>query len=584
MPKPQYKLALHPLALGLCLALPGARPALAGPPAAAPSAPGRLPADCTDGGFAARLKAREVAALGSKHAEEHAQARQYRCRLLQGLQPDEQAPARVAADALPPAQGGRWSAPFTIPVAAVSSVLLNNGSLLFWSYDPAHWGDPNTSNIGVSYLWNPATGAGQSIPAPENFWCGGQTILADGRVFIAGGNLRFPDPNAPPGQGGWEGDASTYIYNPGSTGFIKQPEMRSGRWYPTVTQLPDNTALITSGYDETGSETVNQLVERFVPSAARNGVGTISVVSAKNPYGLFGVYPYQYVLPSGKMLQSGPESWTSALLDPATWSWTGLPHMLHQHYGQANGITYIDASRAPVSQIVMVAGNIAGPSDNEWLDAFNPAAGWRDYPKWQQWRHNANTVILPDGKLLTVGGNSASDNYTNPAFSAELYSKPANDRSGVWTVVEPSSLRAAYHSSAILLPDARVLLSEDDRTKTVEAAANHKYQIYSPPYLFKGARPGLAAPATLPRGTDFRITATPASGRTIASAVLIAPGAVTHGNDMHQRLIRLPLRSTSTGLLASVPASRALVPPGYYLLFIVDSAGVPSIAKFVNVP
>jgi hypothetical protein len=53
---------------------------------------------------------------------------------------------------------------------------------------------------------------------------------------------------------------------------------------------------------------------------------------------------------------------------------------------------------------------------------------------------------------------------------------------------------------------------------------------------------------------------------------------------MHQRLIRLPLRSTSTGLLASVPASRALVPPGYYLLFIVDSAGVPSIAKFVNVP
>src|SRR5437763_5614565 len=151
MPKPQYQAALHPLALGLCLAMLGAPPAVAGPVAASPSAPGRLPADCTDGGFAAQLKAREVAALGSRHAEEHAQSRQYRGRLLQGLVRDEQAPTRVAAEVLPADQGGRWSAPFTIPIAAVSSVLLNNGSLLFWSYDPAHWADPNTSNIGVSY-------------------------------------------------------------------------------------------------------------------------------------------------------------------------------------------------------------------------------------------------------------------------------------------------------------------------------------------------------------------------------------------------------------------------------------------------
>jgi hypothetical protein len=533
---------------------------------------------CLDKQKEDKLKAREVALLGEVHADQHAETRARRCLVARGLEKEHAPPALQAAIA--PELAGQWSTPFNIPVAGITTVLLNTGNVLFWTYDPSHYHDPDNSHIGVSYLWDPTSRTGIFLTTPENIWCGGQTILADGRVFLAGGNLRYPDPTAPHGEQGWKGGLSTYTFNPAASSFIKQPEMAKGRWYPSVTQLADNTAIISSGFDETGSEQVNQVVERFTPSAGMNGVGALASVSTMNTTGL---YPFQYVLPSGSMLQAGPERSSSNLLQPGTWTWTRLPNLLYEHGGYANGISYTDASVLPVSQLVMIAGGETGSSNNEWLDSYNLAAGWRDYPKWNRQRHNANTIILPDGKLLTVGGNSANSNYGGTLFTAELYSGPANDVNGAWIEVASHSIPAAYHSSAILLPDATVLLSEDDRDLSALAAAKHRVQIYSPPYLFRGPRPTMSAPAELVRGQPFAITANMQAPRSIASAVLIAPAAVTHGNDMHQRFIKLPITVEGGAITATVPASAALAPPGYYMLFIVDSQGVPSIAQFVRV-
>jgi hypothetical protein len=283
------------------------------------------------------------------------------------------------------------------------------------------------------------------------------------------------------------------------------------------------------------------------------------------------------------MLQAGPERVNSWMLDPEGWNWSKLPRMRDDHIGNANGIVYTDASVQPVRQIVMVAGGSKGAPNNEWLDSYHPQAGWREYPKWNEQRHNANTVILPDGTLLTVGGNNGDDTYNGTLYSAERYSAAADDLRGEWFEVAPHKIRAAYHSSAILLPDAKVLLSEDDRVQTVEAAANHKFQVYSPPYLFNGERPTLTAPSVVQRGVPFDVTTSVAPKRSIAAVVLIAPGAVTHANDMHQRFIKLPIKANGAVITATVPDSAALVPPGYYMLFAVDSAGVPSVASFVHI-
>jgi hypothetical protein len=101
-------------------------------------------------------------------------------------------------------------------------------------------------------------------------------------------------------------------------------------------------------------------------------------------------------------------------------------------------------------------------NNNEYFDTGNLNAGWRPFPQWQQTRHNVNTVILPDGTLFTVGGNQELSSYGSPLFEAELYNKRANNPTGSWVQVSPNSIQAAYHSTAILLPDATVLLSQDD--------------------------------------------------------------------------------------------------------------------------
>jgi hypothetical protein len=557
---------------------------------------------CSSAVAEARLRQRESALLGPEHAEEHAQMRARQCRVAQGLEkvatPNVQALA-VAAAAQPNIVGGQWSDPFVIPVWGITSVLLNNGKVLFWSYSNS------PANAGVAYVWDPATrtpgnpnGMGHSITPPKpplndannninNIWCGGQTILRDGRVFVAGGNLKSPDPIA---GTGFEGLFSTYTFNPIAETWTFQRNMEHGRWYPTTTQMADNRVVITSGYDENGSYVINPAVELFTPAAAIDGVGTVNHVSDHDPVGL---YPFQYLMPSGQILQAGPYYNNVSLLTPGgTWPWSNdgfIPHMHSNHGSQGNGIIYTDASVTPIKQVIMIAGGIttSAPggtaiSNNEWLDSTNPSAGWNQYPQWLQARHNANTVILPDGTLFTVGGNSAITLYDDPlmgpaTIASERYNKPANDLTGSWVQMAPNTIEAAYHSSAILLPDATVLLSQDDK----DLGSPHQAQVYSPPYLFAGSRPQITrAPSTVRLGQTYSIRANVPK---IGSVVLVAPGAVTHGNDMHQRFIKLQSQTSGLNLQVTIPAYSSLVPPGYYMLFIVDSNGIPSVAKFVRV-
>jgi hypothetical protein len=147
--------------------------------------------------------------------------------------------------------------------------------------------------------------------------------------------------------------------------------------------------------------------------------------------------------------------------------------------------------------------------------------------------------------------------------------------------VAPHILQAAYHSSAILLPDATVLLMQDDMDMSVAGAQAHSAQVYTPPYLFQGPQPVITtAPASASLGSTFDVL-TDRDG--LAGAMLVAPGATTHGNDMHQRVIRLKSQPRTGGLTVTIPASSSLVPPGYYMLFVLDNLGVPSVAKFVRI-
>src|SRR5262249_6686544 len=141
-----------------------------------------------------------------------------------------------------------------------------------------------------------------------------------------------------------------------------------------------------------------------------------------------------------------------------------------------------------------------------------------------------------------------------------------------------------YHSTALLLPDGRVLVAGGGRFfgfPSNEISDRLSAEIYSPPYLFKGARPTItSAPQTAAYGASISVATPDASG--IASVSLIKLGAVTHSINMDQRFVPLSFTASWGRLDFTMPANANLAPPGYYMLFIVNTNGVPSTAAIIR--
>src|SRR5205823_10046174 len=99
---------------------------------------------------------------------------------------------------------------------------------------------------------------------------------------------------------------------------------------------------------------------------------------------------------------------------------------------------------------------------------------------------------------------------------------------------------------------------------------------------FKGARPVItSAPRAVPYAKDFSV-ATPDASH-IKSVVLLRLGAVTHAFDQNQRYVPLTFQQAANGLTVQSPSTANLAPPGYYMLFIVNANGVPSVASLLKV-
>ncbi len=189
-------------------------------------------------------------------------------------------------------------------------------------------------------------------------------------------------------------------------------------------------------------------------------------------------------------------------------------------------------------------------------------------------RAHHNLTLLPDGTVLATGGGgtTAPGDLAGAVYETELWS-PVTES---WTTMAPMQVPRLYHSTALLLPDGRVLVAGGTRPIKQLSA-----EIYSPPYLFRGPRPRTTSlPSVVQYGATFFVETPDASS--IASVTLVRPGVVTHTVDMNQRYLSLTFQHAGSGLDVQAPASPNLAPPGYYMLFVVDTNGVPSIAPFVR--
>lgn len=448
-----------------------------------------------------------------------------------------------------PAVVGSWSAPVTLDAVAVNLILLPNNKLLY--YD-----DGATPTV-----WDYQKNVSASTPTNADLFCSGHAELADGRVLVVGGY----------GDGtGSIGIANAEIFDSTNNSWTPVPNMKYKRWYPTATTLSDGRILVTAGW-QTSNHSNAGIPEIYDPST---NIWT-QLNNANNP---FETYPFIFVLPDGRIIHVGGSEYATNtdVLDLNTQSWSVLDSRIIDGGSAAMYLPnkIVKAGSASDSQN-------SGPSSNTTfvLDLTLPSPAWQQIPSMAYARTFLNLTTLPDGTVLATGGESDKNggNIANAVYTAELWSPQTQ----TWSTMAAMHTPREYHSTALLLPDGRVVesgMGADFGNVPDEQSA----EFFSPPYLFKGTRPTISqSPGQIHYGTGFSISTPDAS--TISKAVLIRLGAVTHFFDQNTYYVPLTFQAAAGALNITAPVDGRTAPPGYYMLFIVNSNGVPSIAPIVQV-
>ena len=454
--------------------------------------------------------------------------------------------ARAAAD---PAATGSWTAPFSLTLVSIHAVVLHTGNVLLFSW-------PNKTVGSDAVLWNPASGKITNIALSyqRDIFCGGMTVMSDGRVFIAGGHIYQGAINDT------QGVINTTVFDPASNAWTEGPLMSEARWYPTTMLLGDGTVIICAGTLNSGANATT--IDHYNPATGTLTTLPSSASKAMSTY------------PRMKLTTKGLLAWTNFattwFLNPATAAWTKGP-VLHS---AGRGVTDTSVLLPGLTKIMEIGGSTAsGPTATcEILDTSAGTLAWAATGSMNFARVWANTVLLADGTVLVVGGGQ-SGSYGSPIFTAEIYD-PAT---GAWTQMAAQTAPRIYHSTAVLLPDGRVLSAGESHGSLAQTG-----EIFSPPYLFKGARPTISsAPGTLGYGQAFTISTPDAAS--ISRVALVKAGSVTHSNNFDQRYVDCTFSAGSGSLSATAPPDSNHAPPGWYMLFLVNSTGVPSVASWVQV-
>ncbi|NUS14495.1 MAG: DUF1929 domain-containing protein [Streptomyces sp.] len=509
-----------------------------------------------------------------------------------------------------PAKFGEFTDYFSSPDFAAHVALLPTGKVLLFSFEsvednpqkePAPTDVIGSRNAGRAYVWDPAAGEGPaafkavpppvvdmpdgtSQPRPAPFFCAGHSYLPNGMVGVFGGNL---------GGNGGTGAKLALVFDPWTETWHQQKDLSVGRWYPTVVTDAEGRQVIMSGQSELGWGTPTPVIEQFpakgIPVPLDKGQVPDGVAAerwtSEAPYRMD--YPHLFSLNDGKIYGFGRDADQEWRFDPATQVRTQLPDRPDgglRNYGSA--VALPNGTQGPDS-VLILGGNRNDPNTYR----FSGGAWHKDTPR-AFGRTQDDTLILPDGTLLTVNGSYDIRNYGNGDYNPNADLKyrqiELRDASGKWTLGPSQRLPRGYHSNAVVLPDGRIMVTGDElqqiaNNPDITSGMNGTIEIYEPAYLHQGARPTLTrVPAGPVRyGSSLRVTTT--TPGQVSRAVLMAPITSTHAVDTSQRHLDLQITGRSGNQLTlKAPPSADAAPPGYYMLFLLDDKGVPSVAKWVK--
>lgn len=508
--------------------------------------------------------------------------------------------------ALDPAVHGAWSEPVPVPVSAEHMAMLPTGKVLvFQTAEDAH-------------LWDPATGELEPVPTGthDSPNCAGLAILADGSLVTVSGHShahgpevgQVPDPESL-APSTWAGNRLTLAFDPATEAWTQGPDLEQARYYPTALTLDDGSLLTVSGNDEDGGPA--ETVERLAPGPDQ---AWETIASAEREMDF---YPRLHLLPSGDLVRTGQEQ-QALFLDRETWTWEDGPTGHHgQRWGGASVLlpgldqvlvtgggswgfgseghqtagVFRDDTAGVAENVVdgLVQGSTPATGHTEILDLSGDEPTFREVDPMTFPRRDLNTVLLPTGDVLAVNGGAGWEpipGWAEHARSPEIF----DTEEETWSLMSPGDRHRGYHSTALLLPDGRVLVGGGDfeagtsSTATdPENATSPTLELYSPPYLFQGQRPTIeTAPEEVAydEGT-FAVTSPDADD--VAGAALVRMSSVTHSLNTDQRHLDLDVSVQGTSVTIEAPSSPTQAPPGPYMVFLISQEGVPSVAEIVMV-
>ena len=464
---------------------------------------------------------------------------------------------------------GMWSSVYNWPLIAVHAVLLPDGRVL--TYGSKADGTQGGSFIYDVWDSNAAPDAGHlTLPngTGTDLFCSSQVVLppssptSSAGVFIAGGDVWSTSTSSTTNLP----NNNSNVFNGSDNSLARGANMNRSRWYSSSITLVNGETYIQGGAGGTDYAEIRGLDGKF------------RVLTSAPTSSFDYMYPRNFVAPDGRVFGFDSNGKMYYIVPGGTGSAAQV--------GQLGAPTGNDASAAMFrpGRILLFGGSSAGA---QVIDITSGTPIVTPTNSLSSQRRLVNATVLANGRVLATGGSAIFNELTGVNNIAEMW----DPQTGQWTQGAVGTNARLYHGNALLLPDASVLVAGGGASQAIAGPSgplnNLNAEIYYPPYLFTSSgtaapRPGIvAAPDWLDIGKT--ITVDTAGAASISRVTLVKTGSTTHSFNMEQRFLDLTFSGAGPRLAVQVPTRGADAPPGFYMMFVFNEAGVPSVAKMVRV-
>ena len=462
---------------------------------------------------------------------------------------------------------GMFGTPIPWPIIAIHMILLPDGRIMSYGTD-----ELGNQGAGLLYsVWNPTLGTDATSQlmlantTPTDLFCSGQSVMwTTGDVLITGGSVDTTKTRN-------LSNKEVNVFSPQANTLTDIAPMQYARWYGSLVALPSGDMVVFGGRASKKPQPVP------TPEVYNSATGwqTLTGATSDLAYGIgtgyAWYYPRAYVAPGGSVFVLGHDGNMFSVSTSGAGSIAQLPvtTLVSQHF-------FPTISFAP-GKLLSLRNDAAAVV----VDFTQPTPVVTQTANLDQIRYWADATVLADGRVMISGGSLVENKLKGADYEVQIW----DSTTGLWSPGASAAIPRLYHSTALLLPDASVLTAGGGSPGPIKEL---NAEIYYPPYLYvndgsgqPAIRPSLSgAPTSIQVGQPLSVTVGPTDQ--IARMTLVRTGSSSHANNSDQRFIDLTgFVQTDQLLSATLPSDPTVLLPGYYMLFVFNQAGVPSIANIM---